>query len=144
MSQAEKGADGYGSLTGSNQAARHQVDGADVVGVEGVAEAKGVGEHGGRDHFGEVVQGDADAGPDEAVDEDEEGDEVEGGAGDVGERWWEPEMGEFEAGHLGGGADGGGELGSELRLIVDGEDGCRSRDICMSRRRIRCSPVAGD
>lgn len=99
MAQAEEGADGHGLLAAGDQAARHQVDGGDVVGVEGVAESEGIGQHRGRDHLGEVVQGDADAGPDEAVDEDEEGDEVQGGAGDVGEGWREPDVGDAEAAH---------------------------------------------
>lgn len=45
------------------------------------------------------MQGYADAGPDEAVDEDEKGNEVEGRAGDVGEEWREPDIGESEAAH---------------------------------------------
>lgn len=99
MPKTEKSTDGYRFLPRGDESARHEVDGGDVVGVEGVSESQGVGQDGGRDHFGEVVQGYSDAGPDEAVDEDEEGDEVQGRAGDVGEGWREPDMGKLEAGH---------------------------------------------
>jgi hypothetical protein len=41
VAQAEKGADGDGALAGGDEAAGGQVDGGDVVCVEGVAEAEG-------------------------------------------------------------------------------------------------------
>jgi len=56
------------------QAARSEVDGGDVVCVEGVAQAEGVGEDGGREELGVVVEEDGGDGPDEEVDGDEEGD----------------------------------------------------------------------
>jgi hypothetical protein len=43
VAEREKGADGDGPLAGGDEAARGEVDGGDVVCVEGVSEAEGAG-----------------------------------------------------------------------------------------------------
>lgn len=72
VAQAEPRADADGPLAGGDEAPGHQVDGADVVGVEGVPQAQGVGQHGGGDEQREEVQDDAHGGPHDGVGGDEE------------------------------------------------------------------------
>lgn len=55
MTQGEEGSHCNRPLTGSDEAAGHEVDGGDVVCVEGVAEAEDVGEGCGGDERGVKV-----------------------------------------------------------------------------------------
>lgn len=71
VAQAEPGADADGALARGNQTAGHEVDGRNVVGVKGVAEAQGVGEDSRRDEPGVKAQDGAHDGPDDEVDGDE-------------------------------------------------------------------------
>ena len=57
MTETEKRAYGDRALTSSYQAPSHEVDGGDVVGVEGVAETEGEGEGGGAEEVGVGVGG---------------------------------------------------------------------------------------
>lgn len=83
VAEGEEGADGGGTLAGGDEAARHEVDDGDVVGVEGMAEAEGVGQGGGGDELGVEVEDDGAGGPDEGVDDDEEGYDEDAVAGDA-------------------------------------------------------------
>lgn len=68
MAQAEPGADADGALAGRDEAPCHEVDGADVVGIEGVAQAQGVRQDGGGDKHWVEVQDDAYGDPYDDVD----------------------------------------------------------------------------
>ena len=57
MTETEECADGDWPLASSYQATCHEVDGGDVVGVEGVAEAERVGQGGGAEEVGVGVEG---------------------------------------------------------------------------------------
>lgn len=74
MAQAEPRADADGPLAGGDEAPGHEVDGADVVGVEGVAQAQGVGKDGSGDEHGIEVQDYTDDDPYDDVDRYEEQD----------------------------------------------------------------------
>jgi len=63
VAEGEHEADGDGTLALLHEFARDVVDGGDVVGVYGVAEAKAVGEEGGSEQDGEAVEGDGCPGP---------------------------------------------------------------------------------
>ena len=79
MAEAEERAHRHGPLARRDEPARHEVDGGDVVGVEGVAEAERVGERAGGDEVG-VRQGQDEGAhqPDYEVDQDEEQDDEQG------------------------------------------------------------------
>ena len=86
MAEGEPRPDGDGPLARRDEAPCHEVDGGDVVGVEGVAEPERVGEGGGGEE-GPCVEGEDDGheGPDREVEERDEGDDAEGAEGDCGE-----------------------------------------------------------
>lgn len=71
--------DGTAARVAGEETASHQVDGGDVVSVEGVAEAERVGEGGGGHEGAMGVEDDAADGPDKAVDQGDEGNDQEGG-----------------------------------------------------------------
>ena len=79
--QAEEGADRHGALARRDQAACHQVDGGDVVGVQRVAEAERVGEDGRGDHLGDVMEDNANGGPHDEIHGDETPDQGGGWGG---------------------------------------------------------------
>lgn len=83
VSEAEECAYGGGALAERHQTPGHEVDGGDVVCVEGVAEAEGVGEGCGGYEGRVVVEDDGDACPYDEVDGDEEGDYEDGVGGDA-------------------------------------------------------------
>lgn len=64
MPETEEGADGDGFGARGDEPPCHEIDGRNVVRVEGVAEAEGVGEEGRSDEGGVRVQDDANDGPD--------------------------------------------------------------------------------
>lgn len=72
VAEAEPGADADGALAGRDEAAGHEVDRADVVGIEGMAQAEGVGQDGGGYQHRVEVQDDADGHPYDDVDGDEQ------------------------------------------------------------------------
>ncbi|POR32806.1 Uncharacterized protein TPAR_06978, partial [Tolypocladium paradoxum] len=97
VAEREEGADGRGPLARGDEAPGHEVDGGDVVRVEGVTEPERVGEGGGRDEGRVEAQDDGDGGPDDGVDGDEQGDDGDAVGGDAAE-----EIGlggEFESPH---------------------------------------------
>lgn len=79
VAEREERADGGRATTGSDETPGGEVDGRDVVCIEGVAQAERVGERGGR---GETGMGredeDGDEHPEGEVDGDEEGDDADG------------------------------------------------------------------
>lgn len=130
MAEREVGADSDGGLVGGDEPSGEEVDGRDVVGVEGVAEAEGVGEDGGGeevrveglrglaggwDHAGmNTYEGDADTGPNNDVDGNEKEDDANYGRGES------PEAGDagvvvrrFEEG-------GGGRHGGTVQVCAGG------------------------
>lgn len=76
VAEGEEGADGDGPLAGSDEAPGGEVDGGDVVGVEGVAKAEDVGKGGRADEGGMAGEGPGDDGPGDEVDEEDEGDDA--------------------------------------------------------------------
>ncbi|TFA98174.1 hypothetical protein CCMA1212_010021 [Trichoderma ghanense] len=104
VAEREKGAHGGGPLSGRDEPPRHEVNGRDVVRVQGMAQAEGVGERRGRDEGRVEVQDDADGDPDEGVDGDEDGDDADAVGGEAMEELW---RGEVE-GHAGGAGSGQG------------------------------------
>ena len=73
VAEGEHEADGDGALAFLHELAGDVVDGGDVVGVDGVAEAEAVGEEGGAEKDGEAVEGDDGPGPGAEVEDGEEG-----------------------------------------------------------------------
>lgn len=105
MAQTKPCADADGTLAGRDQAAGHEVDGADVVGIEGMAQTKGVRQDGGGDEHRVEVQDDADDHPYDDVDGDEKEDLPYHGRRKSTERFrqWQVDVrpGQGEAGHDG-------------------------------------------
>ena len=77
--------DGSALRIAGQQPPCHEVNGADVVGVEGVAEAERVGECGGGHEGAVVVEDEGAYCPDDAVEEGDKGDDQEGGEGHTAE-----------------------------------------------------------
>lgn len=83
--QREEGPHSGRPLPGSDEPPGHEVDGGDVVGVQGMAQAEDVREGGGRDEAGVEVQHDGSDGPYDGVDADEEEDHEQAVCGDAAE-----------------------------------------------------------
>lgn len=120
MPQAKPRAHAHGPLARRNQAPRHEVDGADVVGVERVAQPERVGQDCGGDEGGEEAEYHADGGPDDQVDGDENGDLACDGGGEAVEDFRDGEAGDGGAAH-GGGSAGAPGAGAEAvgKMRVD-------------------------
>jgi len=88
MPETEERPDRNKALAFRDETTGSQIDGSDVICVQSMAETEGVGEDGGGEELGVIVEEDGGDGPDDEVDGDEEVDEAEGGLGDGGERRW--------------------------------------------------------
>ncbi len=73
MAQTEECADGHGAGAGRDEPARHQVDGRDVVGIQGVAEAQRVGERRRGEEVCVSCEDETAYRPRQEVDQDEQG-----------------------------------------------------------------------
>ncbi|KDN60261.1 hypothetical protein CSUB01_07716 [Colletotrichum sublineola] len=97
VAQREECTDCDWTLARGNEAPGHEVDGGDVVSVEGVAEAEDEGEGGGGDEGWVKVQQNAGDDPDEYVCGNEEGNDADRRRGKDAEALWEGQGGEGDA-----------------------------------------------
>lgn len=114
MAQAKPRPDTNRALARGDQAPGHEVDGADVVGIEGMAEAEGVGEDGGGNERGVEAEDDPDGSPDQQVDDDEAEDLPHDGRREAPEDFRDGETGDGKAGHSCCFGTGAGVPGSAL------------------------------
>lgn len=116
MAQGEEGPHGGWTLPAGDQTPSHQVNGGDVVRVEGMAKTEAVREGGRGDQARVEAQHHGDGGPHDEVHGDEEGDDGNAVGGDAAEEFGLG--GELESRHGGGEAGRAAVLPCPVLLIV--------------------------